>query len=231
LPFVLLGLFAVLVVGAIVLSLASAAPLAQQQLQDAAHATMAAPSFSLTVTSSVTNPTPSSAGGQPVGTVQLLVLYRAPDAVEETERGLPGQSASVIVIGDRRYRATDGHWTALPPSAGVGALVVKSLMTPLQAATKASDVTGRGDVYRFGTNDLPQVVRSLLAVGTTPLSAPRLTAVVRGGYLTQERITALVSDQRLDLDLEFSAIGSAPPVRVPSSLGPALSPPGASSAP
>jgi hypothetical protein len=228
LPFVLLGVFTVLVVGAIALSLSSAPPLAQQQLQNAAQATMAAPGFSLALSSSVTT---SANSGQPSGTVRLLVLYRAPEAVEETEQGPPGESAAVIVIGDRRYQASDSHWTALAPSPGVGALLVKSLMTPLQAAAKASDVTRQGDLYRFSTNDVDHVVRTLLSVGTTPLSSPRLNAVVHGGYLTHEQITALVAHQRLDLELAFSSIGTAPPVRVPSTLAPAVGVPGTSSTP
>ena len=216
LPFVLLGVFAVLVVGAIALSLATAPPLAQQQLQHAAKATMAAPSFVLTVTDSVTNLQPSSSPNlQPSGTQTLHVVYQAPDSVQETELGPGGQSASVIVVGDRRFRASDGHWTELPPSPGLGTLAVASIMAPLHAAANATDVTRQGDLYRFGGNDVDTLVRNLLAVGTSPLVSPSLTAVVSGGYVTHQRVTAVVGRQRLSLDLAFSAIGTAPAVEVP----------------
>jgi hypothetical protein len=54
-----------------------------------------------------------------------------------------------------------------------------------------------------------------LGVRPAQLSAPRLTAEVRGDFLVDERITALVGQQRLEVDLAFSAVGSAPPVQVP----------------
>jgi hypothetical protein len=46
---------------------------------------------------------------------------------------------------------------------------------------------------------------------------------VHGDFLTEERITAVLGQQRLSVDLVFSAIGSAPPVQAPpaSSLVPA----------
>jgi hypothetical protein len=47
------------------------------------------------------------------------------------------------------------------------------------------------------------------------LSSPRLTAVVRGGALREETITAVVANQRLEVNLIFSAIGTAPPVTAP----------------
>jgi uncharacterized protein YejL (UPF0352 family) len=216
LPFILLAVFGVLVIGAIALSLTTAPPLAQQQLQRAAKTTMAAPSFVLVITDSVSNQPGSSAQNtQPPGTQTLHVVYQAPDSVQETELGPGGQSASVIVIGDRRFRSSDGTWTELPPSPGLGTLAVASIMTPLQAAANATDVTRQGDLYTFGATNVDALVSNLLAVGTAPVSSASLTAVVSGDYVTHQTVTAVVGGQRLTLDLAFSDFGTAPAIEVP----------------
>jgi hypothetical protein len=214
LPFVLVGAFAVLLVGAVVLSLWSAPSFAQQQLDDAARATVSASGFALKDTNSVTvlhqAQTP-----QPAGSVEFLVLYQAPASVQETEVQSNGATASVILIGDRRFRKSGSSWIELPPSKGLGARAVTTIMAPVQGAVNATHVTRRGDVYAFVPRDLNRLLTTVLDVEPSRLSSPRLTAVVRGGALREETITAVVANQRLEVNLIFSAIGTAPPVTAP----------------
>ncbi len=115
-PFILVGVFAVLLVGGIVLSLSSAPPLAQQQLHNGATATLSASGFALVDTNSVAPLTPGPAAPGSAETVVFRVLYQAPDAVEESEAGPGGATMSIILIGDRRFQGSGSQWTALPAS-------------------------------------------------------------------------------------------------------------------
>ena len=210
-----------LLVGGIALSLATAPPIAQQQLENGAQATMSASSFAIVVTNSVSNldPASPSQSAQPSGSETLHVLYQAPASVEETLEATQGQSPSVIVIGDRLFRQNGSRWVEAPPSSGVGAHAVTTIMAPLQLAVHATDVTREGDLYRFGSSNLSRLSTTVLGVGSSQLSSPRLTAQVQGGFVTHERITAVVAHQHLELDLAFTAFGSAPPVLAPRTLG------------
>jgi hypothetical protein len=225
LPFILVGIFTVLLVGAIALSLATAPPLDEQQLHVAAAATLNASGFVVVDTNSVTSPgaTALAPGSE---TVVVHVLYRAPDAIEETEMGPGGQTGAVILIGARRFRESGSQWTELAPSPGVGAQVVKTIRSPLQAAAGAAVVTRQGDLYRFVPRGLDRFLTSVLGVRPSQLSSPLLTAEVGGEFLSHERISALVGRQRLTVDLAFSDVGSAPPVVAPptSSLAPGATP-------
>ena len=214
LPFVLVGAFAVLLLGGIALSLWSAPPVAQQQLQDAARATISASGFALKDTNSVTV-VGQSQTIHPAGSVEFLVLYQAPASVQETEVESNGATAAVVLIGDRRFRKSGASWIELPPSKGLGARAVTTILAPVQGAVHATRVTRRGDVYGFVPKDLDTLLTTVLDVAPSRLSSPRLTAVVHGGELTGETITAVVANQRLEVDLIFSAIGSAPPVTAP----------------
>jgi hypothetical protein len=216
LPFILVGAFAILLLGGIALSLSSAPPFVEQQLRDAAHTTISASGFALKDTNSVTVLRQSQTK-QAVGTVVFLVRYQAPASVQETELEPNGATASVILIGDRRFRKSGSSWIELPPGAGLGARAVTTIMAPLQGAVNATHVTRRGDRYTFVPRDLDKLLTTVLAVDPSRLSSPLLTAVVRGGTLTRETITAMVTNQRLEVDLVFSAIGSAPPVTAPRS--------------
>ncbi len=216
LPFILVGTFVVLLVGGIALSLSSSPPLAQQQLQSAAQATMSASGFILKDTNSVlsTQPGANAAAGTPKSVV-FLVVYEAPASIEETEVDPNGSDASVIAIGDRGFRKTGSQWTAFASSKGLGARAAATILSPLQGAAGATQVTQRGQVYEFVPSDFHKLLSQVLGVSTTQLSSPRLTAEVRGGELTRETITAVDAHDRLVVDLVFSAIGSAPPVRAP----------------
>lgn len=217
LPFVLVGVFAVLLIGGIALSLSSAPPLDQQQLHDGATATLSASGFALVDTNSVTplaSGPPASGGAE---TVVFRVLYQAPDAVEESEAGPGGETMSIILIGDRRFQGSGSQWTALPASRSAGAGAVKTILSPLQSAASATKVTRHGDLYGFVPTSSDRLLTEVLGIRPSQLSSPRLTAVVRAGSLTRETITATYDHERLEVDLVFSRIGSAPPVTAPPS--------------
>jgi hypothetical protein len=134
LAYVLVGVFALLVVGAVALSLSSAPPVDAQQLSIAAKATMTASGFALVDTNSVTvvGSVPGAAGARPPArTVVIRVLYQSPDRVQESEAGPTGGTVSVIVIGSERFRSNGAQWTALPPQPGLGAQAATTITSPL----------------------------------------------------------------------------------------------------
>lgn len=219
-PFVLLAVFGALSVGAIALSLSSAPPLAQEQLRGAAKATMSASGFvlrddnSVVVASSSGQSVPNRAGQR----VAFVVVYQAPDAVQETEVDQTGGNAEVIAVGDRAFRRTGSTWTEVASSPGLGARSVATILSPLQGAAGATAVTQDGDLYSFEPANLRGLLTTVLGAPPSEVSSPHLSAVVRDGELTAETITARVGAQRLEVDLVFSSIGSAPPVNVPRSF-------------
>jgi hypothetical protein len=226
LPFVLVGVFAVLLLGGIALSLSSAPSIEQQQLQNAATATTAASGFELVDTNSVTPlASGAAANGQGPETIVFRVLYTAPDAVEESEAGPGGTTMAVILIGSRRFQGNGTQWTELPAGAGAGQKAVRTIMAPLRAAADATKITRHGDVYEFVPPNAGQLLTSILGVRATQLSSPRLTAAVHNGVVSRMQISAKDGSVRLGVDLVFSAVGAAPPVIAPppSSLVPSSS--------
>jgi hypothetical protein len=217
LPFILVGVFAVLLIGGIALSLSTAPPLEQQQLRDGATATLSASGFALVDTNSVAPLPSATAAAGSAETVVFRVLYTASDAVEESEAGPGGETMSIILIGDRRFQTSGSQWVALPASRGAGAGAVKTILAPLRSAASATKVTRHGDLYDFVPTSSDRLLTEVLGVRPSQLSSPHLTAVVRGGSLTRETITATYGHERLGVDLVFSRIGSAPPVTAPPS--------------
>jgi hypothetical protein len=210
----LLGTFTILVAGAIALSLATAPPDAEQQVRIAASATMHASGFALTDTNSAA---PLSAGAR-VGQVQAVVvhvIFDAPDRVMESELDALGRPVAAIVIGSSSYGQSDGIWHALPASAGLGSTLVATVLFPLEVATGATAVTRHGDAYQFRPTDLSSFAKTILGMPLSRLASLRVVAVVRGDFVTDERVTALAGRVRLAVDLAFSAIGSAPAVEAP----------------
>jgi len=216
-PHVLVGMLTVLVLGGIALSLATAPPDATQQLRIAAGATEQSSGFVLTDTNSIAPP-----GAAPRSMV-VRVVYRSPDRVKESGTDSTGQALSVIVIGQRHFerRAGDPKWTELAPTPQLSTEAVQTLLFPLQGAQHAVDAVrtsvGSGaTTYRFLPSDSAQLIRNILGATPSQLSSLRFTAVVRGDYLADERITAVVrGGEQLEVDLAFSAVGSAPGVEVP----------------
>ena len=93
-----------------------------------------------------------------------------------------------------------------------------TILSPLQGAAGATAVTEHGDRYSFEPAHLHQLLTTVLGAPPSEVLSPRLTAVVHDRHLTEETITARVGDQRLEVDLAFSSIGSAPPVTAPRSF-------------
>jgi len=234
LPFILVGTFAVLLVAGIALSVVRAPSIDEQLLQNAANATMSASGFAVTDTNSATPVSPGPSLQRPSSpaaqTVVIRVLYQAPDAVEESE-AVPAGTTSVILIGNRRFQGIGMQWTELPDSNGAAAGAIQRIMFPLRAASSATTVTRHGDRYSFVPSGRGSFLQSVLGLPPSALSSPILTAVVRGGYLDEEQISAVADHERLRVDLVFSDIGSASPVKEPS-ITPVPTPPsGTSSAP
>jgi hypothetical protein len=218
LPFLLVAVFGILLIGGIALSLSSAPSIEQQQLRNAATSTQDASGFELVDTNSVTPLAASPAtAGQGPETVVFRVLYQAPDAVEESEAGPGGTTMAVILIGSHRFQGNGSSWTELPPVDNAGEKAVQTIMSPLRAAASATHVTRDGDVYAFVPPNVDQLLTSILGIRAAQLTSPHLTAVVHDGTLTESAITALDKSVRLGVDLVFSAIGSAPPVVAPPS--------------
>ena len=106
----------------------------------------------------------------------FLVLCHAPATVQETEVEPNGATASVILIGDRRFRKTGSSWIELPPSAGVGARAVATITAPVRGAVDADHVTRQGDRYSFVPRNLDKLLTTVLDVDPSRLSAPHLDA-------------------------------------------------------
>jgi hypothetical protein len=217
LPNTLLAVFAALTLGGIVLSLSTAPPEAVYQLQLAAKATMAAPSFVLTDTNTVA----PLLAGLPAGTQQQLahsdvvhIVYQAPDRVEDrTASG--GHPVTLVVIGSLHFQNTAGRWYELPPRPSLGQSAAQVVLSPLRAAAGASQVVRRGGRYLFLPADLDRFTTMLLRSHVSQLSSVSVTAVVEGDYLTREHVTAVRQGSRLTIDFVFTSIGSAPPVVAP----------------
>jgi hypothetical protein len=212
----LVGMLSILAVGAIALSLATAPPDATQQLRIAAGATVQSSGFVLTDTNSIA---PSGARAR---SMVVHVLYEAPNRVKESGLDSTGHALTVVVVGQRHFerRAGDKHWVELPPTPQLSTEAVQALLVPIQGAEHATDAVRAsvGDgatTYRFLPSDAARLIRTLLGATPTQLTALRFTAVVRGDVLTDERITAAVRGEQLEVDLAFSAVGSAPRVELP----------------
>ncbi len=104
LPFVIVGVFTILLVGAIVLSLSTAPPLDEQQLHAAATATLNASGFVLVDTISVT----SSGSAAPAPGSQTVVVPRA----------VPGPRRHRGVRGGTRQPERGGHRDRRPAFPG-----------------------------------------------------------------------------------------------------------------
>ena len=198
LPFVLVGAFAALLVGGIALSLSSAPArrrAAAPRRGAGHHVGVGLRARRHQLGQRARAVAPVAEHRQPTGTVVFHVLYQAPDAVQETEvepeRGRP---PSVILIGDRRFRQTGSQWIELPAerrSRGAGRR--RRSWPRCEGRPTPPHVTRHGRrlplrAHRSG----PAPDHGPRRATRPQLSSPRLTAVVRGGTLTHETITAVV---------------------------------------
>ncbi|HTZ10725.1 MAG TPA: hypothetical protein VMB72_16750, partial [Acidimicrobiales bacterium] len=198
LPHVTVGLFGLLVLGGVALSLASAPAVAVTELHTAARATLAASGFDLTDTNTAT---PSGPSGGERAAVVIRVRYQAPDAVEETGPDASGRQVTVLVVGDRRFGKVGSRWAQLPPEPGLGAQAAATFLLPLRAAASASRVTGGPTSFTLVPAHESDLVTRLLGRAPAGLAHLVVTAEVQGGVLTDEHLRGMVGAVRLDVDL------------------------------
>ena len=220
-PFALLGLLILLSAGAIVLSLDTAPPVAQQELQIAARDTSGASSFVLAYsvrTFEASTPSGSSVK-KPVetGVATAEFTYQAPDRLFQV-RNQNGVVISVLVIGNKQYeRMGTGRWSALPSpksATSEGAQLAEQLLSVLSPMQHANSVVRRGATYRFSPDTGDPFIKNLFGTSAT-LSNVRFSAALSGGLVRNEGISAVGSGTLYELDFTFSLIGAAPPVVTP----------------
>lgn len=219
-PHLTLGILTVLAIGAIVLSLDTAPPNAQLQLQQAAKNTAAAESFVLQDTITVV---PSSgSGASQARTETAEVVYRSPDQVRETVR-FNGRTLTVLAIGATRYeRSGTGKWLPLgtqPGSVPAGRQAAAGVLGPFEVLTTATGVVRHGDAFTFepATGQLSAILSELLGSqgANLPPGSAVFAAVVSGEYLSRVDVTASVPGGRVLVDLTVSSYGRAPVLAPP----------------
>lgn len=222
-PHVVLAVFTLLVIGGIALALfVTSPPDAVQQLRAAAGATSGTSSFVLTDTNAI-SPLTSGPTGASVGQSMVVhVRFSAPDAVEETGTLSNGQVATLIVVGSRRFERQAGakRFTEGPPAPGLGEQAAQTLLLPVQDAAHATDAVripapAGAQAYVFLPDHEETLVRTVLGATSSQVTGLAFSALVRGEFLVDERITGVLQGQRLSVDLAFSQVGSAAPVKVP----------------
>ena len=211
-PHFVLAVLTALSIGAILLSLATAPPNAEQQLRGAAGETVAASSF---VISDAITVTQLGAKG-PVQTTRVArVVYQAPDRVEESAT-VNGRSITVLAIGDNRYeRSGSGPWMVLGPGLGgvpAGRAAALSVLQPFESITSATDVTRRGDRFSFVPGQRQALLSELLGpqAAQLPPGSTSFTALSSGQYLREFDMTASAQGGRFDIRLDLGSFGQAP---------------------
>ncbi|HTZ09348.1 MAG TPA: hypothetical protein VMB72_09765 [Acidimicrobiales bacterium] len=84
-----------------------------------------------------------------------------------------------------------------------------------RAVAAAPEVTGGPTLFRVVPAHEAAFVTRLLGRPRASLSGLAVTARVRGDVLVGEHVSAVLGGERLQVDLAFSAVGEAAPVRVP----------------
>jgi len=207
--------------GAIALSLLSAPPVAEQQLQLAAKNTVAASSFVLTDVNVLATSKPSpTLGGRSSETDLVRIDYQSPDRLLDEVTSSPGHTVTLLVVGDQRYeRAGTGLWTRLPPSStpqtSNGAAAARQLLSPLRSVAGATSVARRGSTYYFVPAQEASLLQSLFGPGASALSSVRFTALINGEYLGSEQILDDEAGALYAVRFSYSSVGTAPAVELP----------------
>jgi hypothetical protein len=214
----MLGGFGVLVVAAIVLSLSTAPANPGDQLRTAAADTAGASSFVLTDTEQAGPLSSSRSSSQ-----QAVIVYQAPDRVEETVTG-GAQSGTVLVVGTHRYERSGGaKWVDLgsvkPSSTGgvsAGRLAASDILFPMQSLSSASKVSVLHDVYRFVPGQ-PALLLTRLLGTNLPAGTTTYTATVNGEFVGMEKVTVTTDGERVTVALDLSHVDKAPTLQEPPS--------------
>jgi hypothetical protein len=220
LPHAVLGMFMILVAGAIALSLVTAPAVAPQQLHGGANNTLAASSFVVDDANEVTALAADGHRAAVVNRNTVHVVYQAPDKVLEVETQSSG-SRSLVVLGAKGYERTDsGKWDQLQsspasgPSSGV--LAAQTMLLPLQQLSTAVDAVRHGSTYDF----FPSNAAGLLTTFGLPASLAqsgdvKYSAVITGENVSAFRIDAVFEGQQVSIDLTYRALGRAPLIQAP----------------
>ncbi len=219
-PHLMLGVLTLLSLGALVLSLSMAPPNARQKLRTAASNTAGASSFVLT-DEETAGPLSQGTATSPTRE-RAVIVYQAPDRVQETVTA-SGRSATVLVVGDRRYeRSANGKWFDLGPSASgttggasAGAIAAQDILFPLQALSKATGVTVEHDVYRFVPGQA-QLLLDRLIGANVPAADTVYAAGVGGEFLTFAQVVIRDSGEQVTVRLSLSKVEHAPALALPS---------------
>lgn len=219
-PHFLLGSLTLLSVGAIVLSLATSPPNAQEQLRTAAANTASASSFVLT---DVETAGPANARGSAAASSrqQAVIVYQAPDRVEETVVA-GARSASVLVVGNNRYeRSANGKWYDLGPSASgvtggssAGQVAAGDILFPLQSLSKSTAVSRADGVYRYVPGQ-PELLLDRLIGTTVSASSTSFATGIANEFVRFEQVVIRVNGEQVTVTLTLSRVQRAPTLAAP----------------
>ncbi|HAM01091.1 MAG TPA: hypothetical protein DCQ30_02515 [Acidimicrobiaceae bacterium] len=221
-PHMMLGVLTLLSLGAIVYSLDTAPPNAQLQLRTAANNTKNAASFVLVDVESAGSTSSSSATNQE----RAVIVYNAPDRVEETVTA-GGRSGTVLVVGNRRYeRSGSGKWFDLgPPASGTtkgtsaGQIAVSEILYPLTSLAGATNVSVHStahvsSVYTFVPGQEALLLLRLLGTSVPPGTRSYL-ATIHGEFVGVEEVDLSNAGERITIALGVTQVDHAPVLHVP----------------
>lgn len=215
-PHVMLGVLTLLSLAALVLSLDTAPADAQVQLRTAAANTAAATSFVLVDTETAGPPGASTSSGR-VSEENAVIVYQAPDRVEETASA-DGRTESALVVGSQRFeRVSGGKWYRIPPTAAgsqsFGQVAANDVLFPVQSLAAAQGVVLHDGTFRFQPDQPALLLTRLL--GGVPSGAISYTATVNGEFVGSTLVTVTSSAERLSIRLVVSRVDRAPLLGVP----------------
>jgi hypothetical protein len=205
-------------VGAIVLSLAIAPPLADQNLQIASRNTAAASSFEVRYSLAASSPT-SSGRTSPA----VRVAYRAPDEMIVHQPATTGGTVTTLLIGGDVWASSDGghQWQKIN-TGQFGAATLTAVrnernlfVRPLLCLTTATGVTQRGAVYVFTPTD--RCFAKAIGVPANQLAAARVVvrATIEGEFLHVLNVTVHLPTGNVTLSQVFSHVDQVPPITPP----------------
>jgi len=225
----LVGALGVLSVGAIVLSLLTAPPIAEQQLHVGASATAGVGSFVMDLTNTVTTRPVLPRGVPQVQSSRVHFVYQSPDRIDETLQAGNNQTVRVICIGNLRYeRTAQGRWVQLPngPSGAVStcaSAVSTVVLVPADAAAAGTGVVRHGETsnalytYDLAPLDLATVDRVLFGATPTVIASHAFDATIDKEFMVSQTFTAAAGRQTDRIAVRYSRLGTAPAVEPPPS--------------
>jgi len=232
-PLLLLAALGVLAAGAIALSLATAPPVAEQQLQIGAGATAGVGSFVMDLTNTVTTNSVVPGRAPQVQRSSVHFVYQAPDRIDETLKNANGRTVEIICIADDRWeRTAGGNWVQLPAGARGAVSTCQSavdnvVLVPAKAAANGTPVVRHGKTssatytYGLAPADLASVFRVLFGVPATAVSGHLFAASIDQEYVVSQLFHAAAGNQTDDIGVRYSELGTAPAIAPPAPARPA----------